>query len=132
MAVVGSCVADAECGFALIDSRYSSKLREAIAGKNKTDVIDADMLASSAELFGLSAGPLPTAGEVALRRAVRRRHRLTAEAHNADLRLWSLAAWAFPDLWKAMGESHRLGRAVRGAVPRPAVSCPHQVDRSAP
>jgi transposase len=115
---LGHAVNDAECGFALIESRHSSKLREAIAGKNKTDVIDADMLASSADLFGLSAGPLPTASQVALRRAVRRRHRLTAVAHNTDLRLWSIATWAFPDLWKAMGESHRLGRAVLGQWPR--------------
>lgn len=115
---LGHAVADAECGFALIDSRYSSKLREAIAGKNKTDVIDADMLATSADLFGLSAGRLPTAGQVALRRAVRRRHRWTAEAHNSELRLWSLAAWAFPDVWKALGDSLRLGRAILGRWPR--------------
>jgi transposase len=115
---LGHAVNDAECGFALVESRHTSKLRGAIAGKNKTDVIDADMLAASTELFGLSAGPLPTAGQVALRRAVRRRHRLTAEAHNTDLRLWSIASWAFPDLWKAMGESHRLARAVLGQWPR--------------
>lgn len=54
------------------------------------------MLAASADLFGLSAGRLPSSGEVALRRAVRRRHRMTAEAHNAEVRLWSLAAWAHP------------------------------------
>lgn len=114
---LGHAVADAECGFALIDSRSSSKLRQAIAGKNKTDVIDADMLATSADLFGLSAGPLPAASEVALRRAVRRRHRWTAEAHNSELRLWSIAAWAFPDLWKAMDESHPLAHAVLGRWP---------------
>lgn len=114
---LGHAVNDAECGFAMIDSRSSSKLRQAIAGKNKTDVIDADMLATSADLLGLSAGVLPTAGQMALRRVVRRRHRMTAEGHNADLRLWSLAVWAFPDLWKAMDESHPLAHAVLGRWP---------------
>lgn len=115
---LGHAVTAAGCGFALIETRHSSKLREAISGKNKTDVIDADLLASSGELFGLSASELPTSGRVALRRAVRRRHRMTAEAHNAEVRLWSIAAWGFPDLWKAMGGSHRLARAVLGRWPR--------------
>lgn len=115
---LGHAVNDADCGFALIETRHSSKLREAIAGKNKTDVIDADMLATSVELFGLSAGPLPTASQVALRRAVRRRHRITADAHNADVRLWALAMWVFPDLWNAMDGSHRLARMVFSHWPR--------------
>jgi transposase len=114
---LGHAVTDAGCGFALLETRHSSKLREAIAGKNKSDVIDADMLASSAGLFGLSASELPAARQVALRRAVRRRHHATAEAHNADVRLWAIASWAFPDVWKAMGGSHRLARAVLGHWP---------------
>jgi transposase len=115
---LGHAVTDAGCGFALVESRHTARLREAIAGRNKTDVIDADMLAAAADLFGLAPGRLPSPAEVALRRAVRRRHRLTAEAHNADVRLWALAAWAFPDLWQAMGESHRLARAVLEHWPR--------------
>ena len=115
---LGHAVADAGCGFTLVEARHTARLREAIAGKNKTDVIDADMLASSVELFGLSEGTLPTAAEVALRRAVRRRHRLVAEAHNGDVRLWAMANWVFPDTWKAMKESHRLARAVLTHWPR--------------
>jgi transposase len=73
---LGHAATDAGCGFTLIETRHSSKLREAIAGKNKSDVIDADILAASRDLFGLSPSRLPTAGQVALRRAVRRRHHL--------------------------------------------------------
>lgn len=115
---LGHAVTDAGCGFALIETRHSSKLRGAIAGKNKTDVIDADMLASSVDLFGLSPSTIPSAGQVALRRAVRRRHRVTADAHNGDVRLWALAVWAFPDVWNAMDGSHRLARMVFSHWPR--------------
>lgn len=115
---LGHAVADAGCGFVLVETRHTAKLREAISGRNKTDAIDASMLAASVDLFGLSAGELPSPDQIALRRAVRRRHRITTEAHNSDVRLWALASWAFPDVWQAMDGSHQLARMVLSQWPR--------------
>jgi transposase len=59
---LGVAVEDAGCELALIEARHSARLRSAVAGRNKTDVIDADMLATCAELFGLvpTRCPAPT------------------------------------------------------------------------
>lgn len=114
---LGVAVQDAGCELALIEARHSARLRSAVAGRNKTDVIDADMLASCAELFGLGPYALPSANQLALRRAVVRRHRGVVEAHGADCRLWSLANWAFPDLWRAAKSSHALVAALLGQWP---------------
>ena len=46
---------------------------------------------------------MPPPGQIALRRAIRRRHVCTVDAHRVECRLWALAAWAFPDLWRATG-----------------------------
>ncbi len=100
------------CQLSLIEARHSSRLRSAVAGRNKTDVIDADMLARAAEVFGLGPSTLPTAGQLALRRGVARRHRGIVDAHGADCRLWALANWAFPDVWRAAKGSHQLIRAL--------------------
>jgi transposase len=115
---LGHAVADAGCRLALVEARHSAKLRGAIAGKNKTDVIDADMLACCAELFGLSATALPGPNQLALRRAVHRRHLAVVDAHRADCRLWSVGSWAFPDLWKACKGSHALVGALLTRWPR--------------
>lgn len=114
---LGVAVQDAGCDLALIEARHSARLRSAVAGRNKTDVIDADMLASCAELFGLGPYRLPSAEQLALRRAVARRHRGVVEAHGADCRLWSLANWAFPDVWRAAKGSHALVAALLGQWP---------------
>ncbi len=107
---LGHAVRDAGCELALVQARHSAKLRGALAGRNKTDVIDAEMLASCGELFGLGPAALPTQGQLALRRAVRRRHHGVVEAHGAECRLWALAAWAFPDVWRACKGSHALAQ----------------------
>jgi len=107
----------AGCGLALVEARHSAHLRAAVAGRNKTDVIDADMLASCADLFGLGPFRCPSAEQLALRRAVARRHRGVVEAHGADCRLWSVANWAFPDLWRAAKGSHALVAALFGRWP---------------
>jgi transposase len=95
--------ADAGCDMSLVQARHSAKLRSAIAGKNKTDVIDADMLTSCAALFGLEPTPIPGPAQIALRRSVRRRHAAVVDAHRGECRLWGVANWAFPDLWRACG-----------------------------
>jgi transposase len=72
---VGYAVQAAGCELSLVQPRHSARLRGAISGKHKTDVVDADMLASCVDVFGLGAGTLPSSAQIALRRAVRRRHR---------------------------------------------------------
>ena len=114
---VGHAVRAAGCELTLVGPRHSARLRGAIAGKHKTDVADADMLASCVDVFGLTAGVVPSATQIALRRAVRRRHRMVVEAHRGECRLWALAAWAFPDVWHACGHSQPLLRALLGRWP---------------
>ena len=114
---LGVAVGRAGCDLALVEARHSARLRGAVAGRNKTDVIDADMLATCAGLFGLGPYRFPSPDQLALRRAVARRHRGVVEAHGADCRLWSLANWAFPDLWRAAKGSHALVAALLGRWP---------------
>ncbi len=96
-------ICESGCRVGFVANRDSARLRKAIAGANKTDVIDADMLAHSEAILGVEQAPVPPAGQIGLRRAMRRRHRAIVEAHRVDCRLWSLAAWAFPDVWRACG-----------------------------
>ncbi len=114
---VGHAVRAAGCDMTLVGPRHSARLRGAIAGKHKTDVADADMLAGCANVFGLTAGALPSATQIALRRAVRRRHRMVVDAHRGECRLWALAAWAFPDVWHACGHCQPLLQALLGRWP---------------
>lgn len=114
---VGHAVQAAGCDLTLVQPRHSARLRGAIAGKHKTDVIDADMLAGCVDVFGLTAGVLPSPAQIALRRAVRRRHRAIVDAHRGQCRLWALAAWAFPDVWHACQHSQPLLQALLGRWP---------------
>ena len=89
----------------------------AIAGRHKTDVADADMLAGCVGVFGLTAGVLPSAIQFPLRRAVRGRRRMVVDAHRGECRLWALAAWAFPDIWHACAHSQPVLQALLGRWP---------------
>ena len=109
-------VTDAGCDIGFVANRDSARLRKAIAGANKTDVIDADMLARCEDVLGVVAAPVPPPGQIALRRAIRRRHIATVDAHRVECRLWSLSAWAFPDVWKAMG-GHTLAQPLLARWP---------------
>jgi|CXWK01.1.fsa_nt_gi transposase len=108
---LGAAVTAAGCRFQLVEARATAKLRQALAGKNKTDRIDALMLADAGRLFDIPAQPIPTAGLIAIRRAVLRRHRATVDAHRAECRLWALASWAFPDVWRAC-QGHTLAQPI--------------------
>jgi transposase len=114
---VGYAVQAAGCELSLVQPRHSARLRGAISGKHKTDVVDADMLASCVDVFGLGAGTLPSSAQIALRRAVRRRHRAVVDAHRGECRLWALAGWAFPDVWHACQHSQPLLQALLGRWP---------------
>jgi transposase len=109
-------VADAGCGIGFVANRDSARLRRAIVGASKTDVIDADMLAHCEEILGVVLARVPPPGQIALRRAMRRRHIATVDAHRAECRLWAVAAWAFPDLWRATG-GHTLAQPLLGHWP---------------
>jgi transposase len=96
-------VVDAGCRIGFVANRDSARLRKAIAGANKTDALDADMLAHCEQILGVMDAPAVTVGQIGLRRALRRRHHGVVAAHRAECRLWALAAWAFPDVWRACG-----------------------------
>jgi len=102
-------VAEAGCRIGFVANRDSARLRRAIVGASKTDVIDADMLARCEDVLGVDPAVVPPPGQIALRRAMRRRHVVTIDAHRVECRLWALAAWAFPDLWRATG-GHTLAQ----------------------
>ncbi|MDP8969673.1 MAG: IS110 family transposase [Actinomycetota bacterium] len=97
---------------ALVGSRHVSRLRGAVSGKNKSDVIDAQLLSRAGELFALQPAALPDAATLALQRACRRRHKLLIEANRCWRRIIALGRWAFPDTWNALGGSRAAVLAV--------------------
>ena len=74
---------------ALVGTRHSTRLRGAISGKNKSDVIDADVLARAGEVFDLAPLVLPSPAELALRGAVTRRAAAVIDANRSWRRLVS-------------------------------------------
>lgn len=109
-------VTEAGCRIGFVQNRDSARLRQAITGRNKTDVIDADMLANCESVLGVTDAPIPAAGQVGLRRALRRRHHMVVDAHRAECRLWALAIWAMPDVWRAAG-GHGVAQPLLGRWP---------------
>lgn len=109
-------VTDAGCRIGFVQNRDSARLRSAISGRNKTDVIDADMLANCESVLGVADAPIPPPGQIGLRRALRRRHQMVVDAHRAECRLWSLAIWVMPDVWRAAG-GHTLAQPLLGRWP---------------
>jgi transposase len=107
----------AGCSFALVGNRHAGRLRGALAGKNKSDVIDAEVLSRAGELFALPPARIPDAAELALRRAVLLRHKAVLDANRARRRLLSQARWAYPDVWIAFGRSWATALAVLGRWP---------------
>jgi len=92
------------CRIGFVQNRDSAKLRSAISGRNKTDSIDADMLARCEHVLGVHDAPVPLVGQVGLRRALTRRHHMVVDAHRAECRLWSLLIWVMPDV-RALGRA---------------------------
>jgi hypothetical protein len=80
---------------ALIGSRHAARLRGAITGKNKSDVIDADVLARAGEVFDVVPLRVPAPGQLALRRICTRRGAAVIDGNRYLRRLISLARWAF-------------------------------------
>ena len=96
---------NAGCDLSLLGARHAARLRGAIIGKNKSDVIDADVLARAGEVFTLSPLRTPEPGRLALRRACTRRGAAGIDGNRCLRRLISLARWAFPDVWNAFAGS---------------------------
>jgi hypothetical protein len=88
-------LAEAGCGLSLLGAR----LRGAISGKHKSDVIDADVLARAGEVFDLRPVRPVEPAQLALRRACVRRGTAVLDGNRYLRRLISLARWAFPDVW---------------------------------
>jgi hypothetical protein len=109
-------VTEAGCRIGFVQNRDSARLRQAISGRTKTDAVDADMLARCEAGLGVTDAPIPAAGQVGLRRALRRRHHMTVDAHRAECRLWSLVIWAMSDVWRACG-GHRVAQPLLGHWP---------------
>lgn len=108
---------DAGGSLALVGNRHSARLRSALAGKNKSDQIDAAVLSRAGEFFSLEPARIPGPAELALRRAAQRRGKVLVDANRALRRVVSLARWAFPDVWNAFGGSRSSGLAVLGRWP---------------
>lgn len=102
----------AGCDLALVGTRHAARLRGAISGKHKSDVIDADMLSLAGDVFTLTPLVPPGPAELALRRAVVRRGKLVIDGNRARRRLISLARWAFPDVWTGFAGSWPTAVAV--------------------
>jgi len=96
---------DAGSDLALVGSRHAARRRGAISGKNKSDVIDPDVLARAGDVFELHPLVLPSPPQLALRRACTRRGAAVIDGNRYLRRLISLARWAFPDLWSAFSGS---------------------------
>jgi transposase len=103
---------------ALIGNRHSARLRSALVGKNKSDPIDAHVLSRTGEFFELVPARIPSAPELALRRAVQRRGKVIVEANRCLRRVISLAWWAFPDVWSACSGSRSTAVALLARWPR--------------
>lgn len=107
---------------ALLGSRHSARLRGAIVGKNKSDVIDADVLARAGDVFALGPIPVMTPPQLALRRAVTRRGAAVIDGN----RYWRRLMFADP-----LGVPGRVDRlrwlaadSSRGVVPQSAPDIP--------
>lgn len=101
----------------LVGARHAARLRGAIEGKNKSDVIDADVLARAGDVFGLTPLRVPAPAQLALRRACIRRGSAVIDGNRSWRRLMSLARWAFPDVWNAFAGSLATAKAVLGRWP---------------
>jgi transposase len=103
---------DAGLDLSLVGARHAARLRGAITGKAKSDVIDADVLAMAADVFPLTRLRPPLPDQLGLRRACTRRGKLVIDGNRAKRRLISLARWAFPDVWSAFAGSMPTATAV--------------------
>jgi transposase len=108
---------DAGVELSLVGNRHSARLRSALAGKNKSDPIDAAVLSRAGEFFELEPARIPAAAELALRRAAQRRGKTITDANRCLRRVISQARWAFPDLWNAFAGSRPTALGVLGRWP---------------
>ena len=102
----------AGCSLGLVGNRHAARLRSALAGKNKSDPIDAEMLSRAGEFFSLEPARIPDAAELALKRVCQRRGKLVVDSGRRFRRVIALARWAFPDVWKAFATSRPTALAV--------------------
>ncbi len=93
-----------------VSGRKSAALRAFYRSHTKTDHIDARVLARMPAVDdSLLAYSLPTSAEMALKRLVVARHKLTTETTKIQNRVRSLLAWAAPGMLKAAGGTVSTG-----------------------
>ena len=93
-----------------VSGRKSAALRAFYRSHTKTDHIDARVLARMPAVDdSLRSFTLPTPAELALKRLVVARHRLTTECTKVQNRLRSLLHWAAPGVLKAGGGTVSTG-----------------------
>ncbi|MDQ4105073.1 MAG: transposase [Actinomycetota bacterium] len=114
---LAAALAEGSGQLALIGSRHAARLRGAITGKNKSDVIDADVLARAGEVFDLVPLQVPVPAQLALRRICTRRGAAVIDGNRYLRRLISLARWAFPDVWNGFAGSLATAKAVLSRWP---------------
>ncbi len=71
---LAAAVAAAGCRIGFVANRDSARLRQAITGKTKTDLVDAEMLAGCAQVLEVHDAPVVPMGQIGLRRAHPPRH----------------------------------------------------------
>ena len=102
----------AGCSLALVGNRHSARLRSALAGKNKSDPIDADMLSRAGEFFSLEPARIPDPRGAGLEAGLSAPREADRGRQPRLRRIISLARWAFPDVWNAFAGSRSTALAV--------------------
>lgn len=103
--------------FFLLGTKHSARLRAAVAGKNKSDVIDAHLLVKSFDLFDLEpVSPAPP-GQEALKRLALARGDARKHLDQCWRRLRSCVRATTPDLDKIMSGSRTRMLAILGRWP---------------
>ncbi len=103
--------------FYLIGTRHSSRLRAAVAGKNKSDVIDAHLLAKALDLFDLEPLVVADVGSEAIKRSALSRGDARVHYDQCWRRLRSYVAATVPDIDKILAGSRTRTLAVLGRWP---------------
>ncbi|BCO37714.1 IS110 family transposase [Mycobacterium heckeshornense] len=80
----------------MVGARHSARLRGAIVGKSKSDVIDADVLTRASQVFDLAPLTHADARAVGVTPISDPRAAAVIDANRSWCRLMSLARWAFP------------------------------------
>lgn len=114
---IHAAVGAAGARFYLIGTKHSARLRAAVAGKNKSDVIDAHLLAKALELFDLKPLAPADGGAESIKRSALSRADARVHLDQCWRRLRSYVAATAPDIDKILAGSRTRTLAVLGRWP---------------